>query len=572
MTTFANLSYSGDTLSIKTSNGISAQESISESIEFVWKNHTKIVYEMALLLKAPKIDIDPELQEDVLEDTVSATINRFLFERLAAWRIGHLLRSKVGDLGHSIDVSGVNFLPSEIPVEAFLAGWNEYRIDKKSKSPIESVALSVALAISLMSNSARFLLGARSRIPPNTECVVITPTAPNNQARHGLALASRTASTGKVSVAVLFGHGLFGLKRSREVRQLCGAAVRVWPWSLTAYFLSFRSIVAQATRAQRIAQQIHRRIGYPFTFSDRIYLCERLARSEIFSRWAKKQQWPRSVSFSIATRLDGTRADRTIQKLGSRTAHLIHGVHAAGNVWSYRGISTLAVTMLESETALRREGGRYKSVRSIRDLVGELSENSVSLSPIKRRGILLVCTNLIHLSSPWMHRKSEARHLEILQSCVLLSQMWGCAGVVWRPHPAGRVHAPERMAALEQEVVRMGIGIDSGSLEVSVESARFILTTPSGVVADVLSLGKMPFVLDGILKDVHLPWTEIPKDLWIDVDHPHDAAPSKEIEKISENHEHFRSMRNTFSGVTWNAVTAEMIDFALWNDISNVDR
>ena len=62
---------------------------------------------------------------------------------------------------------------------------------------------------------------------------------------------------------------------------------------------------------------------------------------------ARGQPWPRTVAFSIGSRLDRQVADEALRIQGVATAHMIHGLHGAGNPWGYRAANSLAITFLD---------------------------------------------------------------------------------------------------------------------------------------------------------------------------------------------------------------------------------
>lgn len=561
-------------VTVTRSDGVEARADLNLITEEVWRRHTQFVAETSDRLRPTlRTSLSDELREDVFDELVFGTLNSFKFERLAAWLAADRLRAELA-LPSATALTGLRNLPSDIPAAAFEAGWRGGEHTSPPKMVVAALSATAGLLIYLLSAPAALWLKARRQLPGGTEVAVVTPSAPTNQARHGLQLAQREAVAGSRSAVVILGHGLFGPGRGRAFRSLCPDAVRVMPWSLSDLLSATPSIFRQAVAAQAAAQSFHDSAGFKLSFRHRIDLCARLTRGELFARWARRQPWPRSVAFSIAGRLDRTIADRALQGLGIRTAHLIHGLHAAGNAWSYRALSTVGVTLLESEAAFREAHGRYARVLPLAAIVRGTGTTEVASRPalVAAAGPLLLCTNMLHLFSPWFDRDAEGRHRDLFEACRAWAAAWACNGVVWRPHPAGRAQAPARLAEIEREARTLGIVIDDQPLSTSVRQARIVVTTPSGVVSDVTNLGKTPLVLRGVLKDETPPWTEVPEPLWLDPDDPEGCLRLAPIQRALEEPSIFRALQQKFSTPGWERLSAAALDDALWAEqASSVD-
>jgi len=562
------------TVVVTRSDGVQARADIDEATNDVWSHHSARVSEITARLRRRLEDsLPPALCEDVLDEVVFGTLNSFQFERIAAWLVADQLRNEL-NLSTSTPLAGLDAFPSEVPAKAFAAGWRDGDGDGDGDGDIRSdqfastFAAGAGLLISLLSAPSAIWLKALRRLPAGVDMVVVTPSAPTNQARHGLELAQREAGLGRVSGVVVLGHGLFGPGRGRAFRKLCPDALRVTPWSFGDLFAIAPATFRQAMIVQGAAKAFYDMVGFPLKFRARIDLCARLVRGEVFSRWARRQSWPRTVSFSIAGRLDRTMADRALQGMGVRTAHLIHGLHAAGNAWSYRARSTVGVTLLESEANFREVHGRYARVIPLSAIAGRCNEppTASNPAPMAASGPLLLCTNMLHLFSPWFARNAEGRHLDLFTACQVWARAWECDAVIWRAHPAGRAQAPARLAELERRAREIGIIVDEEALGSSVAKARIIVTTPSGVVSDVANLGKTALVLQGILKDQTPPWTEIPPSLWLDPDQPETHLNFDAIREAVEDPDIFQTVQTKFSTPGWGSLSATKLDAALWEE------
>ena len=545
----------GDEIRVERGCAVLPEEAFREAVRWIESNHSAwIAGQLDRVLAHMPSALSASLQTALADELIVQELNSFDFDRLASWELGRLSGAKSAP-GAMKPVSILS-PPQGFVLSAFLAGWDAGTGGHGSRPRprlASHLAGMVALGILVASFWGKWRLRAGSGLPA-AHATFVTPTAMTNQGRHAFEMAAREPG----SAVVLLGHGLLGGRRAHAIRRSCGAAALVWPVSFAAIGRALPQYLKLVSPVERAASMMSIDFGRRRSLGERIELCARLLRGLVFAQWAAGQPWPRTVAFSIGSRLDRQIADEALRRQGAATAHMIHGLHGAGNAWGYRASNALAITFLESERPLRRRYGRYGRETSLQ----ALRPGPGHTSALTQAGEdLLLCTNMLHRSNPWFKRDPARIHLKLFDAAERWAKQWGCRNLLWRPHPAGAVHAPRQYAELCAAARMRGWSVADGPMAEVLARSKIVLTPPSGVFIDALRHGRVPLLVSGVVNEVLEPWTNLPPELWVDID----ASPSKDASKLESLVDHLPDLQAKFLHPTWSEVAYADIDRAAWS-------
>lgn len=185
---------------------------------------------------------------------------------------------------------------------------------------------------------------------------------------------------------------------------------------------------------------------------------------------------------------DTVQLERALQRKGSRTVHVVHGLCTGPNFVGF------------SEQAIFRCGHDARQYSALQQYGHCVAPTGVA--PALQRGEhgLLLLTNLAHPMNPGYRAGGIADELQVLQDTAALAAELGQQAVplCWKPHPAIRLLPAEEQRQLRTRARALGFSevTDQEASSTIARSARWVFTTPSTVAMDLLSVGCLPIVLD----------------------------------------------------------------------------
>lgn len=209
----------------------------------------------------------------------------------------------------------------------------------------------------------------------------------------------------------------------------------------------------------------------------------------IMQKWWTAQCFAtQQVIYGHTGTADTNLLERTQQKNGLQTVHLVHGLSTGPN---FVGISDHAVFRCGYDADMYRQLGIYRKCTA-----------PVSTKPTLQRGKqgLLLLTNLAHPMNAGYLEYGLRDEIRILRDVAKVAAkfMVGDAPKLWKPHPVLSMLPQAQQEELRKTANELGyreitLQTDITSL---LRKTHWIISTPSTVAADILAEGQLTIIVD----------------------------------------------------------------------------
>lgn len=256
----------------------------------------------------------------------------------------------------------------------------------------------------------------------------------------------------------------------------------VRPWSLASVLLALPSSCWATVDAMRVAASA----PYLPAFRERIGMAYRTHMGLASVQWWRRQrQRPQRVIYGHTGNADTTLLELAQQASGQETVHVVHGVSSGLN---FTGRSSAAIFACAHDMRWHKRLGGYGQCRYLPAPVP---------AGVSGGSGLFLLTNYAHPMNVECRISGTNAEQEVLRAVSSAAGQLGEAELSWRPHPALTALDPVEQQELRRAANHLGfheLPQEQDWLRAA-RNARWVVTTASTVVIQLLQAGVVPVVL-----------------------------------------------------------------------------
>lgn len=332
-----------------------------------------------------------------------------------------------------------------------------------------------------------FIPRGSSKLPTNIKRVVAIHGELSTRTRHVLTAVS--CANPPVEGIILLGR-----LRNHAKQIVClwaNAGYRNLPPIIVPYnSRAFFSALADFFPLWKAGFQASGTAPFPLSLMSSVATCFRVLQGAVMARWWSQQSVARGceVIFGIDGMADTTLFERAIRREGGSSAHAVHGQLIGPNLFGFADVTYFRSNY---DAKMMMDNGGY----------GQLTyQPADSVAPKRGETGVLLLTNLAHPMNSDFRTYGPIYELEVLTAVAKAANQLGDVAhpLYWKPHPVIESLPVEQASRIRTSALALGWQeLPSGTLITEVASTvRWVISTPSTVVVDLLQAGTLSLVVD----------------------------------------------------------------------------